>query len=212
MTATRRRHRPCWILSRRGFRKKQRWHSINVSSVIYRARNIAKYFPEKTDNPSTNDRAIIDKRTEADFDKWQETRHSTGTRWNSRCRIPPNRVNRGISVSSGRNGHQRQWRLHLHVDLNSLVPILQKPQNLQAFYLNVVHFYNLERRETWERQLWELLKKIEDKRDDCNASCPQVVLVKQCCFFSRFYHYSKVIQVHWQVSMILFILNSSGCS
>ena len=37
--------------------------------------------------------------------KWQETRHSAGTRWNSRCRIPPNRVNGDISVSSGRNGH-----------------------------------------------------------------------------------------------------------
>ena len=138
------------------------------------------------------------------FDKWQEIRHSAGTRWNSRCRIPP------ISVSSGRNGHERQWRLHLRVDLNSLVPILQKTQ---TFYLNVVHFYNLERRETWERQLWAWRKlNTNAKRDDRNASWPQVVLVGQGCFFSCFYHYSKVIQVHWQVSMILFILNSSGCS
>ena len=79
-----------------------------------------------------------------------------------------NRVNGDISVSSGRNGHERQWRLHLRVVLNSLVPILQKPQTL---YLNVVHFYSLERRETWERQLWTWRKlKTNAKRHDCNAS------------------------------------------
>jgi len=46
-----------------------KYWSCHLSCTKY----TAKYFPE--------DRAIID--------KWQETRHSAGTRWNSRCRIPP---------------------------------------------------------------------------------------------------------------------------
>lgn len=58
MTAARRRHRPCWILSHRGFRKNQRWHSINISVFIYRTQNILQ------------DRAII----------WQMT-GNTSLRW-----------------------------------------------------------------------------------------------------------------------------------